>query len=131
MVTEKLAAYTGRRNKLRHLNNLSLDDLRLEKQYISENHFNAIPELYAVSPHYHLISNNDLLLEMVKHDGWAIISKDIAYPLVKEGELFELKLDELATHLNFGLSLFYPMSLQYTSILAIIKEISVQHFNYK
>lgn len=125
----ELGIYCGKRSRLLHFNHLSMNDLKLEKQYISENHFKTLPAMYSVSPHYHLISNNDLLLEMVKYDGWAIMSIELAEAMVKSGDLFELSINELAGHFNFGLSLFYPVTLEQDPALDLIKQVSKAHFS--
>lgn len=124
----QLGIYAGKRSKLPHLNNLSIEDLRLEKQYVSENHFNTLPDLYLISPQYHLVSNNDLLLELVKHDGWAIMSKELAEPQLQRGELLQVEIKELANHFNFGLTLYYPVSMNDREPLTTIKAITKAHF---
>ncbi|WP_159651171.1 LysR family transcriptional regulator [Vibrio atypicus] len=125
----KLGVYSGKRSKLRHLVNLSTEDLKLEKQYISENHFNTLPELYAISPQYHLVSNNDLLLELVKHDGWAIMSTELSTPLVRSGDLHQLNIGEVANQFTFGLTLYYSLSLENEPALTLIKKITKEHFS--
>ena len=124
----ELGIYAGRRSKLPHLNALSIEDLKLDKQYVSENHFHTLPELYLISPQYHLVSNNDLLLELVKHDGWAIMSTDLAEPLVQRGELVTLNIKQVANHFNFGLTLYYPVSMDNKEPLPTIKTITQAHF---
>ncbi|MGF1701254.1 LysR family transcriptional regulator [Photobacterium makurazakiensis] len=125
----ELAVYAGRRSVLGHLKNITLDDLALEKQYISENDFNTLPGLYVVSPRYHLISNNDLLTEMVKHDGWAIISTALAQPFVNSGELLRLDVSEIAGHLNFGFTFYFPVGLETHPVIEAIKVVARNHFN--
>ncbi|MFA0497240.1 LysR family transcriptional regulator, partial [Vibrio sp. 10N.222.46.A1] len=77
---------------------------------------------------YHLVSNNDLLLELVKHDGWAIMSTDLAKPLVQRGELVALQVKQVANHFNFGLTLYYPVSMGNKEPLPTIKKITQAHF---
>ncbi|URM16452.1 LysR family transcriptional regulator [Vibrio splendidus] len=124
----KLGMYAGKRSKLPHLNALSIEDLKLDKQYVSENHFNTLPEPLFYFPQYHLVSNNDLLLELVKHDGWAIMSTDLAKPLVQRGELVALQVKQVANHFNFGLTLYYPVSMGNKEPLPTIKKITQAHF---
>ncbi|WP_295895443.1 LysR family transcriptional regulator [uncultured Vibrio sp.] len=123
-----LGIFTGKKSKLRHLVNLSAEDLKLEKQYLSENHFNSLPELYSISPQAHLVSNNDLLVEFVKHDGWAIMSTDIAMPYVRNNELFEINISELSSQFNFGLTLYFPISLEGNEAFSTIRDIAKAHF---
>ncbi|WP_413111551.1 LysR family transcriptional regulator [Thaumasiovibrio sp. DFM-14] len=125
----KLALYAGARSKLRHLNDLSMEDLQLARQYISENHFDTLPELFSISPIRHIVSNNDLLLTLVKHGGWAILSAELAQPYVMKGELFELEVKQVANQFAFGLSLFYPVTLEPHPIINCIKQIARQHFS--
>ncbi|MDF2154630.1 LysR family transcriptional regulator [Vibrio sp. CAU 1672] len=127
----KLSLYTGARSTLRHLNNLTAEDLKLAKQYISENHFNILPEMFAISPHYHLVSNNDLLITLLKYDGWAILSTELAQTFVAKGELYELDIAEVANQFSYGLSLFYSAPLETHPMMEVIKSICKQHFTHQ
>ena len=83
-----------------HPIDLSLYDLQLEKQYISENHYNTMPEFFTVSTDLRLVTNNDVLLKLVRNDSWTLMSKGLAQPYIDNKELVEIKIKELSNDLQ-------------------------------
>ncbi|WP_394212016.1 LysR substrate-binding domain-containing protein [Enterovibrio calviensis] len=95
---------------------LQLEDLQLETQYISENHFESMPEFLAVSPNPRVISNNDMLIELVRKSGWAVLNSTLAAPEVAANRLKKIEFKELTSTAKFGLSFYFPMSFESTNI---------------
>lgn len=124
-----LGFFVGKKSKLRHIEGLTLDDLTLERQYIAKDLVNFSPELFVVSSQNHVISNNDMLFEMVKLSGWTTTFNELADPYVQRGELFEINVNELKNRAKLGLSLFYSLDLKASPILDVIRSISQTHYN--
>ncbi|WP_295890761.1 LysR family transcriptional regulator [uncultured Vibrio sp.] len=99
---------------------LTINHLQLEKQYVSENHVHTMPELFSVSTDLRLVSNNDVLIELVKKDGWAIISKQLAEPYVKTKELTAIDVKEVSSSIEVGLNFFYPQALKSTPEIQLL-----------
>jgi DNA-binding transcriptional LysR family regulator len=88
---------------------LKIEELMLDTQYLTEN-FASLHASFAavrVSPKMHLVSNNDLLCELVKRNGWTVMPKHYMAPWVERGELVELKLKEVSSDITFGLNAFF------------------------
>ncbi|MDK9736521.1 LysR family transcriptional regulator [Vibrio sp. D404a] len=109
--TDKLAVYCRPQHPISQQASLCIEDLQLEKQYVSENHIHTLPALFSVSVNQHIVSNNDVLLNLVQQDGWAFISKNLASPLVESGALVELEVSEISSSLKVGISFYYPLSM--------------------
>jgi|GEM_PF-971327 len=116
------AVYCHPKHPLYQLDPATLGDLQLEKQYISENHYNAMPNLFGISPDFRLVSNNDILVELLKQDGWALLSTSLAEPHIESGALVKLPLKELASTLEVGISFYYPDALEANPLLIEIAE---------
>ncbi|MDD9155205.1 LysR family transcriptional regulator [Aliivibrio sp. S4TY2] len=131
--THSFSAYCNPMHPITQLSNLSLYDLQLEKQYISENHYNTMPEIFAVSTDLRLVSNNDVLLKLVRHDGWALMSKGLAQPYIDNKELIEIKIKELSNDLQIGISFFYPLTLELNDeiqqLMTFLRQYAQQHLN--
>ncbi|KXF83504.1 LysR family transcriptional regulator [Enterovibrio coralii] len=126
-----IGVYCHASHRLCAMNDVTAGDLQLEKQYVSENLFNAMPELFSVSPDIRVISNNDILIELLKKDGWAAMSASMAEPWVKAGELKPVKMRELSTALKTGISFFYPEARESApELLALMAYIRKAAKNY-
>lgn len=101
--------YAGVNSPLAKKQSLTLADLMLDIQYLTENLAALQPQFIStkVSPKVHLVSNNDLLCELLKYHGWAAMPKHYMQPWVERGELIELTLDEISNDISFGLNMFY------------------------
>ena len=117
-----LAPYVGVNSPLVKLNSVEMKDLQLEKQFLSENHQRAGLDALKVSPNYHVVSNNDLLIELIKDSGWAVLAKPFAQPYVLKGELIELDIKELTNNYKYGLSLYFAANAEQNKILTEIIE---------
>ncbi|GAL31558.1 transcriptional regulators LysR family [Vibrio maritimus] len=120
--TDKLAIYCHPKHALTNISDLTSADLQSEKQYVSENHIHTLPDVFSVSVDQHVISNNDVLLSLLVHDGWAFLSKNLAAPLVQSGHLVELHPTELSVAINIGISFYFPLSMQNSEELEGLKE---------
>ncbi|MDV5169857.1 LysR family transcriptional regulator [Photobacterium rosenbergii] len=107
-----LSIYVGKDHPLAAKTDVSLKDLQLNKQYISENHLRAGIDMMKISPHQHIISNNDVLIALLKHQGWAVLSRIFAEEYVESGELVELALTDIVNAHRHGLTLYYPTQLE-------------------
>lgn len=127
----ELALFTRKGSPLLAIADLALGDLQLSKQYISENHFNTIPEFLAVSHNLRLVSNNDVLIELLKQDGWAVLSTELAQPYVDNQELVRLSIKEVTSSLKVGLTFYYPLSFEtshlYRELLSVMQEYAKAH----
>ncbi len=108
---------------------VQLEDLQLETQYISENHTKTMPEWLGISPYFRTVSNNDMLLELVKKNGWALLPNSLAAELVATKKIRRIEIKELLNHsAKFGLSFFYPVSFEstnvYSGLLDVIRSYS-------
>jgi len=104
--------YCGVNHPLANSSVVHLDELEIDTQYISESHHSSNTELFAVSTDLRLISNNELLLELLQHDGWAILNQSIAEPLVLQGKLKALPVSEVANSLRIPLSYYCSPELE-------------------
>lgn len=131
--TNELAAYCQPNHALMKLDEITIGDLQITKQYVSENHLYAIPELLSVSTDQRIISNNDVLLKLLQDDGWAIISRRLAAPMVEAGKLVEMDIKETVNALRIGIAFYYPVSLreshEISGLLAMLKEYASEHLN--
>lgn len=105
----KIGCYARVDSPLAKKTMLRLEDLMLETQYLTENFANLKVNFIStkVSPRLHIVSNNDLLCELVKYHGWTAMPKHYMQPWIKQGDLVELELNELSKDINFGLNVFY------------------------
>ncbi|MGF1681355.1 LysR family transcriptional regulator [Photobacterium minamisatsumaniensis] len=126
-----ISAYARPESILFQQKNISMEDLELEKQYISENHSISMPEFLAISPNLRVVSNNDMLLELVKKHGWALMTTSTAEPSVATGEIQELAFKELTKSARFGLSFFYPSTFEqsaiYDGLLNVMQSYAKKH----
>ncbi|MEF1339100.1 LysR family transcriptional regulator, partial [Vibrio rotiferianus] len=104
--------YCNASHPLAQLDKVHIDELEIETQYICESHYSSNPELFAISTDLRLISNNDVLIDVLKHDGWAFLNKALADPLVKEGVLAQLPVAEITNILRIPLSFYCSAELE-------------------
>lgn len=94
---------------LAQTNTLRIEELMLDTQYITENFATLSPNFATVkvSPKAHMVSNNDLLCELLMNNGWAVMPKHYMKPWIDRGELVELSLEEVGKDVTFGLNAFF------------------------
>ncbi|MGF1706379.1 LysR family transcriptional regulator [Enterovibrio baiacu] len=117
LVHDKVNVYCAKHHPLAKMKAVTAADLQLEKQYVSENLLQTMPELFNVSPDLRVVSNNDILLALLAEDGWALISEGLARPMVDAGVLVRVSVEEITTSLSVGISFFYPESRKQTEEL--------------
>lgn len=99
---------------------VSIQELQGHTQYITEN-FLALNVGFAnVSPRRHVVSNHDLLCELIKRDGWAAMPEDYLQPYLASGELVELKLKESPIGKTIGLNVFFAIGQENQKVYADI-----------
>ncbi|WP_210441069.1 LysR family transcriptional regulator [Vibrio crassostreae] len=104
--------YSGANHILAKLSKVHVDELELETQYISESHHSSNAELFSISTDLRIVSSNEVLLELLQDDGWAILNQAIAEPLVSKGILKELPVLEVANSLRIPLSFYCSPELE-------------------
>ncbi|EGU32994.1 transcriptional regulator, LysR family protein [Vibrio sp. N418] len=81
-----------------------------------------------VSPKLLVVSNNDLLCELIKHDGWAAMPEEYMYSYIESGQLVEVKLKEMRDSRLISLNVFFPIGkddqVVYSDAIAWIVEIA-------
>ncbi|MDR9828648.1 LysR family transcriptional regulator [Vibrio sp. FNV 38] len=112
---------------LASIENVHLDELEMATQYLSENHHSSNPELFSVSTDLRLVSSTEVLLELLQHDGWSILSKSLAEPLVKQGVLVEISVSELVNSLRIPLSFYCPPELEGFHEVQVLEEILINY----
>ncbi|OCH41709.1 LysR family transcriptional regulator [Aliivibrio fischeri] len=120
----QVGCYASVNSPLALIDDLRLENLMLETQYVTEN-FATLKLNFAsiqVSPKMHTVSNNDLLCELVKQHGWTIMPRHYMTPYVERGELIELNLKELGNNLSFGLNAFYCYGKPDAEVFGLILE---------
>jgi len=110
--SDELSIFCNPNHPLTKVKPLGVGDLELAKQYVSENHIHSLNEVFSVSIDQHIVSNNDVLLALLQHDGWAFSSRALVAPLVKMGQLVELQTEEIVTSFKIGLSFYFPISMK-------------------
>ncbi|WP_117232607.1 LysR family transcriptional regulator [Vibrio maerlii] len=111
--TDQLAVFCNPSHPLTSIENLTAGDLQLTKQYVSENHLHSLPDVFSISTEQHVVSNNDVLLSLLMHDGWAFVSRDLAETFVESGKLVELRPAEISASLKVGLSFYFPTAMKH------------------
>lgn len=87
----------------------TIHHLQNQTQYITENFISMDVAFAKVSPKLQVVSNNDLLCELIKHDGWAAMPEEYMRSYVKSGQLVEVKLKEMRDSRLISLNVFFPI----------------------
>lgn len=113
-----LKCYVGKDSPLIKQSKVSMANLQNETQYITEN-FLVMDVGYArVSPKMQVVSNNDLLCELIKYHGWAAMPEEYMRDYLKSGELFEVKLKELSDSKSIELNLYFTIGKDNQKVFA-------------
>ncbi|MDN3715452.1 LysR family transcriptional regulator [Vibrio breoganii] len=130
--SDKVSVYCRPDHPLTKVKHLTIEDLQLSKQYVSENHIHSLPEVFSVSSMQHTVSNNDVLLNLLVHDGWAFCSNALAQPLVNAGKLVEIMPVESPSPIKIGLSFYFPISMknspELNGLQRVVREYAKKHF---
>ncbi|XDF16554.1 hypothetical protein RJD39_17720 [Vibrio scophthalmi] len=97
-------------------------------QPITENFLSMDVAFAKVSPKLQVVSNNDLLCELIQHDGWAAMPEEYIHSYVESGQLVEVKLKEMRDSRLISLNVFFPIGKDeqavYSDTIAWIVEIA-------
>lgn len=120
--TLPLHPYCSSSHEFASKSDLSIEDLQIEKQYISENNYVSMPEIFSISTDLSIVSNNDVLVELIKHSGWGVINAEYAQRFVDNGELVPIAMQEVVTHTRAALALYYPLEISDSPEFSIISQ---------
>ncbi|RZP94422.1 LysR family transcriptional regulator [Vibrio vulnificus] len=107
--TMRFSAYLSKQHPLAQAKSVSLNDLRLVKQYMTESAANGGLGAYPMSVNKQIITDTNLLLEMAAQDGWTIIPEWLASSQVKKKGLIKLDLEEVLQSQPHNLCAFFPI----------------------
>ncbi|PSU32094.1 LysR family transcriptional regulator [Photobacterium lutimaris] len=102
-----LSIYVGPDSPLLEKPSASLREVQLYTQYVSENDINAGHSLAKLAPKYHVVSNVDVMCQMISCNGWGLLPDKVAEPYVKLKLLQKLDVDVMVNPINTGLTLFF------------------------
>lgn len=108
----RCAVYASPAHRLFDQEKVSLADLQLEKQYIVENHYLANLQASVISPHYHLVSSTEVLMTLLKNQGWALLPEQTAQLYEQVGYIKRLEVNELINTVNFNICTFHSPAME-------------------
>lgn len=101
LVTSKTSNHYATEITIHHLQN--------ETQYITENFFSMNMGFAKVSPKIQIISNNDLLCELLKYNGWAAMPEAYMKNHLKSGDLVEVNIKEISNSRLISLNVYFKV----------------------
>ena len=107
--------------------NLTLRDLELEKQIALENMNSSPMRWMCFSTQMHTVSNMDLLLSMLQHQGWAVLPESVAETHIKQGNLVKLTVNNLLNAYQQNIGLYYPAKHRTNKMLQQLITLFSQH----
>lgn len=107
--TMRFSAYLSKQHPLAKEKSVSLNDLRLVKQYMTESAASGGLGAYPMSVNKQIITDITLLLEMAAKDGWTIIPEWLASAQVKQKGLIKLEIEEVLQSQPHNLCAFFPI----------------------
>lgn len=113
-----LSIYVGANSPLTKRSDVRITDLQIEKQYILENHSDTGLQGAKVSPNSSIVSNNDVVIELLKHNGWAALPDELATPFCQLGHISKIDCFEVASTINYNICVFFSPSLEHNEIIA-------------
>ncbi|PSU35776.1 LysR family transcriptional regulator [Photobacterium lutimaris] len=123
-----MGIFTRKSSPLASNNNLTIEELLNDIHLLSEAQADLDKNItsYKIAPNACLISNNDLLLDLLCKKGWALIPKFYIQAYGQKEKLVEIFMDELNIGYNIVLSSFYTHARgqeePFKSILKFAKE---------
>ncbi|KGY10223.1 MULTISPECIES: LysR family transcriptional regulator [Vibrio] len=109
VATVEMGLFTRKDSPLTRIEALTVEDLiddtllvseGLSDIHISLNNFNVMPNTS-------IVSNNDVLCELLQYSGWTIFPKFYIHDLKRAESLVQLKLDEVNEKISYALSCYY------------------------
>ncbi|CCO44260.1 putative Transcriptional regulator, LysR family protein [Vibrio nigripulchritudo SOn1] len=113
-----LSIYVGANSPLTKRSDVRITDLQIEKQYILEIHSDTGLQGAKVSPNSSIVSNNDVVIELLKHNGWAALPDELATPFCQLGHISKIDCFEVASTINYNICVFFSPSLEHNEIIA-------------
>ncbi|SMY16658.1 LysR family transcriptional regulator [Photobacterium aquimaris] len=109
-----LKCYAGKNSPLlmskkshHHDTEVTIHHLQNETQYITENFFSMNIGFAKVSPKMQIVSNNDLLCELLKYNGWAAMPEEYMRNHLKSGDLVEVNIKEMSNSRLISLNIYF------------------------
>ncbi|GAL25196.1 transcriptional regulators LysR family [Vibrio variabilis] len=112
-----VSVYTGTESLIGNKTAVRLADLQLTRQYILENHYDAALQGVQISPSYSIVSNNDVVIELLKNNGWALLPDELATPFCQRGDIQKVDSYEVVNTINYNICTFYSPSLEHNPIV--------------
>lgn len=108
--TLQISGYCGSASELLNGEVITLDDLRLVRQYqFDKTRMGDLGGL-AFSNKIEKVGSFELAIELLAEDGWMMLSKHMATPWVDAGVLSRLNVDDVARDHKQGVTVFYGLS---------------------
>lgn len=119
----KIKIYASKHSALSQKTGVTMKELQSETQYLTEN-FVAMDVAFAkVSPKIRIVSNTDLLCELLKQEGWAALPA-LSMTSPCSGDFIELSVEEMGEYKAVGLNLFYrhgkDKSVMFSDMMSVI-----------
>ncbi|MGF1683154.1 LysR substrate-binding domain-containing protein [Photobacterium minamisatsumaniensis] len=105
----KFGVYTGKNSKLAKETNPTLEDLFLDTHILTESQVELGASLdgFRASPNSIVVSNNDLMFELIKNSGWGFMPKSYMDALESSEQIVELNVIEIGKEFSFLLHAFH------------------------
>ncbi|WP_052260651.1 LysR family transcriptional regulator [Photobacterium gaetbulicola] len=125
-----MGIFTRKDSPLVSKENLTIEELLNETHLLSEAQADLDNSLtgFKVAPNASLISNNDLLLELLTKTGWALIPKFYIKNCGQRDELVEIFLDEISKGYTVTLNTFFTHAKAQEEPYASILKFAQQNF---
>ncbi len=102
-----LGCFVGKGSALVKRKELRLIDLENEVQYLSENLQQFLGESGNISHQRRVVSNHDMLCEMVKQCGWAAMPHHYMAPHLESGDIVEIRSLHIPALYHFDIHVFF------------------------
>ena len=130
---EEFTVYVGKESALAKKDKVQLNDLTGELQLVSESAKHAHLAFVNVASQQHMVSNNALLMALLRSRGWTVLSRVNAQKHVDQGEIVELKIVELTHHYMASMVLFFALAFENNDVMKdiinVIKAAGLKHLN--
>ncbi|MGY3571180.1 LysR family transcriptional regulator [Vibrio paucivorans] len=127
------SAYIGTNSSLSGLSQLSLEDAQVETQYVSANAIEARGTIQDFSSHYRVISSNQLVVNLLARNGWALLPNHYAHHWAKQNILKKIASPLLVNDLKVPFSVFYSIgkdsSPVVTNLIQYCEQLASKHLN--
>jgi len=114
--------YASANSRLARLDEVMIQDLQMEKQYIVENHHLANLKASKISPHYHLVSSNDVLIALLKKQGWAMLPEETSLQYAMSNQIKRIEIKELINHYSFSICTFHSPANEGNPVIDALRE---------